>query len=243
MTDSDPLHNHDRPDATATEDDGDQYAWLRQRTNLYLREQGGSAHEDAVIRHVFGSGGPPALWRTLIRTVLDEPATFRLRPDMHWMLVEEIALPATLDDLAGTGEYIVLDVETTGLRPFQQRLIEICALKIREGETVDVFTTLLNPEKRLPRFITELTSITEEMVLGAPRFAAIADNLLHFLGERLIVGHNVRFDISFVNAELARVRKPPLINPRLDTLSLAVRLLPGLKKPNLERMAEIGRAH
>lgn len=222
---------------TNTEDGADQYAWLRQRTHLYLRAQGGAAHEDAVIRHVFGSGGPPSLWRTLIRTVLDEPGTFRLRPDMHWALVEEIAVLATVDDLTGTGEYIVLDVETTGLRPFQQRLIEVCALKIREGETIDVFTTLLNPEKRLPRFITELTGITEGMVQDAPRFAAVADNLLHFLGERLIVGHNVRFDISFVNAELARVRKPPLINPRLDTLSLAVRLLPGLKKPNLERMA------
>jgi DNA polymerase III subunit epsilon len=156
---------------------------------------------------------------------------------MHWALVEEIAMPATLDDLAGTGEYIVLDVETTGLRPFRQRLIEVCALKIREGEVIDTFTTLLNPEKRLPGFITELTSITEEMVQHAPRFAAVAESLLRFIGERLIVGHNVRFDISFVNAELARVGKPPLINPRLDTLSLAVRLLPGLKKPNLERMA------
>ncbi|MDQ6908796.1 MAG: hypothetical protein M3176_18410, partial [Chloroflexota bacterium] len=77
----------------AAEEAGDHYAWLRQRTYLYLRENNGAAHEDAVIRHVFGSGGPPALWRTLIRTVLDEPATFRLRPDMHWALVEQIAAP------------------------------------------------------------------------------------------------------------------------------------------------------
>src|SRR3954451_7325645 len=88
----------------AEESEGDRYAWLRQRTYLYLRDQGGAAHEDAVIRHVFGSGGPPALWRTLIRTVRDEPAPFRLRLDMHWALVEEIAVPATLDDLAGIGE-------------------------------------------------------------------------------------------------------------------------------------------
>ncbi len=237
MADERGTANHEHEGATATDADGDQYAWLRQRTYLYLREQGGAAHEDAVIRHVFGSGGPPTLWRTLVRTVLDEPAKFRLRPDQHWMLVEEIPVPATVDDLAGTGEYIVLDVETTGLRPFQQRLIEVCALKIREGEIIDTFTTLLNPEKRLPRFITELTGITDEMVLHAPRFPAIADNLLQFVGERLLIGHNVRFDISFVNAELARARRPPLINPRLDTLALAVRLLPGLKKPNLERMA------
>ncbi|HEY8292714.1 MAG TPA: exonuclease domain-containing protein, partial [Thermomicrobiales bacterium] len=78
---------------------------------------------------------------------------------------------------------------------------------------------------------------TEEMVQHAPRFAAVADGLLRFIGERLVIGHNIRFDISFVNAELSRVGKPPLVNPRLDTLSLAVRLLPGLKKPNLERMA------
>ncbi len=225
-------------DVETPADEGDRYAWLRQRTYLYLREHGGAAHEDALIRHVFGSGGPPALWRTLMRTVLDEPATFRLRPDMHWALVEEIAAPTTLDDLVGIGEYIVLDVETTGLRPFRQRVIELCALKIRDGVVIDTLTTLLNPEKRLPRFITELTGITDEMVQHAPRFPSIADSLLKFIGERLIVGHNVRFDLSFVNAELARAGRPPLVNPRLDTLALAVRLLPGLKKPNLERMAQ-----
>ncbi len=237
MADEQGTANQDHEGATATDTDGDQYAWLRQRTFVYLREQGGAAHEDAVIRHVFGSGGPPALWRTLMRTVLDEPGTFRLRPDLHWALVEERITPATLDDLTGIGEYIVLDVETTGLRPFKQRLIEVCALKIREGVVIDVFTSLLNPEKRLPGFIVELTGITEEMVQHAPRFAAVADSLVRFIGERLVIGHNVRFDISFVNAELSRIGKPPLVNPRLDTLSLAVRLLPGLKKPNLERMA------
>jgi len=220
------------------EAEGDRYAWLRQRTYLYLRESGGAAHEDAVIRHVFGAGSPPALWRTLIRTVLDDPAAFRLRPDMHWALVEEMPLPTTLGDLAGLGEYIVLDVETTGLRPFRQRLIEVCALKVRDGEIVDTFTTLLNPEKRVPAFITELTSISDEMVARAPRFKQVADGLLAFIGERLVVGHNIRFDVSFVNAELARAGKPPLVNPRLDTLALAVRLLPGLRKPNLERMAQ-----
>jgi len=219
-------------------EEADRYAWLRQRTYLYLREQGGAAHEDAVIRHVFGAGSPPALWRTLMRTVLDDPATFRLRPDMHWALVEETPLPTTLGDLAGLGEYIVLDVETTGLRPFRQRLIEVCALKVRDGEIVDTFTTLLNPEKRVPAFITELTSISDEMVARAPRFKQVADGLLAFIGERLVVGHNIRFDVSFVNAELARAGKPSLINPRLDTLALAVRLLPGLRKPNLERMAQ-----
>jgi len=222
----------------AEEADEDRYGWLRQRTYLYLREQGGAAHEDAVIRHVFGAGSPPALWRTLIRTVLDVPATFRLRPDLHWSLVEEIILPTTLGDLSGMGEYIVLDVETTGLRPYQQRLIEVCALKVRDGEITDTFTTLLNPEKRLPAFIIELTGITEEMVSHAPRFKQIADSLIAFIGERMVVGHNVRFDVSFVNAELARAGKLPLVNPRLDTLSLAVRLLPGLRKPNLERMAQ-----
>ncbi len=217
--------------------EADRYAWLRQRSHLYLREQGGAAHEDAVIRHVFGAGSPPSLWRTLIRTVLDEPETFRLRPDLHWALVEAMPILTNMDDLAGVGEYIVLDVETTGLRPFQQRLIEVCALRVRDGEIAEIFTTLLNPEKRLPRFITELTGITDEMVSRAPRFKAVADSLLHFIGERLVIGHNVRFDISFINAELGRAGRPPLINPRLDTLSLAVRLLPGLKKPNLERMA------
>ncbi|MDQ6908795.1 MAG: exonuclease domain-containing protein [Chloroflexota bacterium] len=73
---------------------------------------------------------------------------------------------------------------------------------------MDTFTTLLDPERRLPRFITELTGITDEMVVNAPRFAAVADALLAFVGERLIVGDNVRFDVSFVNAEVAHAAEP-----------------------------------
>src|SRR5699024_6315647 len=135
-------------------------------------------------------------------------------------------------------EFVALDVETTGLKPSRQRMIEIAAVRYRHGRIEDSFETLLSPERGIPEFITKLTSITNEHVREAPTFAQVAGDVVEFIGDSLIVGHNVRFDMNFMNAELDRVQAPSLINERLDTMGLAVRLLKSLRKPS-----QIGRAH
>lgn len=100
--------------------------------------------------------------------------------------------------------YVVVDVETTGGRPEQDRIIEIAALKVQRGVIVDRCCYLLDPERRLPGFITRLTGITPQMLQQAPRFAQIADELSAFLADSIFVAHNVNFDYGFVRAELQR---------------------------------------
>ena len=100
--------------------------------------------------------------------------------------------------------YVVVDVETTGGRPEQDRIIEIAALKVQGGVIVERLCTLLNPDRRVPSFISRLTGITSQMLVQAPRFADIAQQLAEFLADSVFVAHNVNFDYGFVRAELQR---------------------------------------
>lgn len=148
----------------------------------------------------------------------------------------------TFDDL-GTPlhavTFCVLDLETTGGSPAEHAITEIGAVKLRGGELVGRFETLVNPGVPIPPLITVLTGITEAMVLPAPRIADVLPHFLEFLGDAVIVGHNVRFDISFLDAALRAHGYPPLDHQRTDTLALARRLVrdevPNLKLGTLAR--------
>ncbi len=102
---------------------------------------------------------------------------------------------------------------------------------------VDRYESLCHPERKIPKYIVGLTGITDTHVEDAPKFADIAAEVIEFIGGDLIVGHNVGFDISFLNGELKRAGREPLINERLDTLPLATKLIPGLRKPSLDNVA------
>lgn len=209
------------------------YSALCERALDFVRANGGSVHEDRLVRHVFGNSGSSAIWRPLLRGVLaDETETVTL-VDEHWSLIREsTGTGATILD-----EFIAIDVETTGLRPVNQRVIEIALHRYRGGQLEERYETLLNPGREIPAFISTLTGIRNEDVEYAPVFTDIADIVVDFIGDALLIGHNVRFDISFVNAELKKAGHEPLVNERLDTLTLAVRYLKDLKKPSLDRVA------
>lgn len=136
-------------------------------------------------------------------------------------------------------EFVVFDTETTGAKPPFARMTEIGAYRIKNGEIIDEFQTLLNPQKAIPPFIISLTGITNEMVKRAPLFSEIAPQLLQFLGDSILVAHNAPFDIAFLNHEIGRVypdRK--LINAHLCTVRLSRKLLPNLKNHRLHTVAE-----
>lgn len=181
------------------------------------------------MAHVFGQRGRADLWRALLRAALEQADGFVLRADEVW----EIARPAP----PGLDAYTVLDVETTGLNPRRQRIIEIALHRYRAGACVGRWSTPLNPQRRVPAYIRHLTGLTEDGLAEAPIFAAIVDELAGWLIDEPLVGHNVAFDVAFLNAELARLDRSPLANPTLDTLPLAVALLPGLRRPNLDAVA------
>ena len=115
--------------------------------------------------------------------------------------------------------FCALDTETTGLRPSEDRIIEIGAVKFDKSGVLGTFSTLVNPRVLIPPFCTELTGITNKMVFGQKEFCEIAGDFLDFLGEEtIIVAHNAQFDLRFVNAELERMNHEILPNRAIDTL-------------------------
>jgi DNA polymerase III subunit epsilon len=134
----------------------------------------------------------------------------------------------TLDDL-GTPladvTFCVIDLETTGGSPTECAITEIGAVKLRGGECLGTFQTLVNPGCAIPPEIVVLTGISQAMVVPAPRIEQVLPSLLEFVGEAVIVGHNVRFDVGFLQAALERDERPRLSNRTVDTVALARRLV------------------
>lgn len=213
---------------------GGRYGFLTQRAVEFVRAHGGAIEEDRLIAHVFGSGSP-ALWQSLLRQVLGADGSLILRHDGYWALPDAEAGEAKAYDLLG--EFVAVDVETTGLQPLRHRIIEIGLVRFRLGGQVERFESLVNPERGIPKFITKLTGISDEMVGDAPRFVDLADTVVAFIGDATILGHNVGFDIGFLNGELKRLGRPHCINERIDVMGLAMRLLPELRRPNLDKVA------
>src|SRR4051812_10291986 len=121
--------------------------------------------------------------------------------------------------------FCVVDVETTGGSALDGAITEIGAVKLRRGECLGTLQTLVNPGMAIPPEITVLTGITEAMVVPAPRMDEVLPSFLEFLGDAVLVGHNVRYDIGFLNAALQRAARPRLSNQVVDTCSLARRLV------------------
>ncbi len=121
--------------------------------------------------------------------------------------------------------FCVLDLETTGGSPAGCGITEIGALRFHGGEPGGTFHTLVNPHQEIPAFITILTGITQAMVIEAPPVEQALPALLEFIGDAVVVGHNVRFDLSFLNAAAERLGYGRLPNRSVDTYALARRLL------------------
>lgn len=121
--------------------------------------------------------------------------------------------------------FCVLDLETTGGAPGRDAITEIGAARFRGGECLGTFATLVNPGRAIPPSITVLTGITDAMVVPAPRLHQVLPALLEFVGDAVIVGHNVRFDLGFLAAALEADGRPPLTNRWVDTCALARRLV------------------
>lgn len=134
--------------------------------------------------------------------------------------------------------YVVVDVETTGGRAYRgDRITEIAAVVVDRGEISEVYETLVNPQRPIPAFITQLTNITWEMVRNAPTFDAIAPKVLQTLEGNVFVAHNAAFDWRFVSVELTRAMGMRLAGRKLCTVRLARRLLPQLRRRSLDHVA------
>jgi hypothetical protein len=170
----------------------------------------------------------------LLRSVLGQHEGLKLRGDGAWLL-------ANGPPQSGIGpleEFVVVDVETTGLQPSRQRIIEIAIVRFSGGVATNQWESLCQPGRRVPAYIIKLTGIDDDLLEHAPSFEEIAGTAVELLAGAIIVGHNVDFDLGFLNEELKRIGQPPLVNDRIDTLALASRLLPGIRKPTLHAVAQ-----
>ena len=169
--------------------------------------------------------------------------------DGRWMLADVAAQPCavshgrtyrslpsveSLCDLS----YVVVDTETTGGRAWSgDRITEIAAVVVRNGEIVELFETLVNPQRPIPPFVTRLTNITWDMVKDAPTFDRVAPEVLRVLEGNVFVAHNAMFDWRFVTSELNRSTGQRLGGRRLCTVKIARKVLPQLSRRSLDHVA------
>lgn len=133
--------------------------------------------------------------------------------------------------------YVSIDLETTGLNPRKDRIIEIGAVKVKDGEIRERFSQLVNPGRRLEPRIVELTGITDQDLEGQPRIEKVLPELLGFLGDEPLLGHRVLFDYSFLK-KAAVDQRLPFEKRGIDTLKLARKYLADLEHRNLDYLCE-----
>ena len=136
-------------------------------------------------------------------------------------------------DIAFSDEYVAFDLETTGLSSRTDRIIEIGAVIMKNGQELDRFQTFVDPERTLERKIVELTGISDDMLAGAPKIEQVLPKFLEFVGDRVLVAHNSDFDTGFIRAECLR-QGLPFAHTAADTLVLSQNLLSHLNKFKLD---------
>ncbi|MCY9516135.1 PolC-type DNA polymerase III [Paenibacillus apiarius] len=134
--------------------------------------------------------------------------------------------------------YVVFDIETTGLSVSNNKIIEIAGVKMQDGKEIGRYASFVNPHERIPYNIQQLTNITDEMVQDAPEIDKVLPEFVDFAGDAILVAHNARFDMGFVQNNLKKLGLPELTNPVLDTLELARLLHPGMKNHRLNTLAD-----
>ncbi len=134
-------------------------------------------------------------------------------------------------------DFVALDIETTGLDFKNNRIIEIGCIKFIDSRPTQEFTTFVNAGVAIPSYITDLTGISDSDIKSAPSFSEIADQLLEFIGNLPLCGHQIEFDATFISEELKRISRPPLSVQLLDTALLSRILLQPLGRFSLKAVS------
>jgi DNA polymerase III subunit epsilon len=211
---------------------------LLRRAHELLETLGQPASEEALIQHLFGASGNTALWTAHLRKALRSSSLFESSgsPGAGRSLLWSLCSWRTTQQLLDETDFVVVDTETTGLRPGPDRVIEVAALRLRGGKVIDTFQSIINPGRYLPPFIVKFTGITQEMVEEAPTAKEVLPDFFQFIDDATLVGHNLAFDLNFLTYE-ARLLRQHCPLDGLDTILLARRFLSGLKRFKLDMVA------
>ena len=138
--------------------------------------------------------------------------------------------------LISTPSFVSIDIETTGLSPEYDEIIELGAIKYINGQASDTFSSLVKTENPIDDFVTELTGITNDMLREAPSLQEILPDFISFIGDSIIVGHNVNFDINFIYDACENNNLPPFSNDFIDTMRLSRRMYKDWKNHKLDTL-------
>ena len=199
-----------------------------------VEERRGPVAADEAARRVFALARTPT---ALARSLLDE--TVRDDARLVWR-GDAVALAAPLggDLPLESATYVVVDLETTGLRPGSSRICEIGAVRVRGFELEDEFQTLVNPREPLGAVISALTGLADAQLRRAPPVEVAMRRFLAFAGDAVLVAHNARFDLGFLDRETQRLTGSRIASPVVDTVGLARKLLAGrIARANLGALA------
>jgi len=211
-------------------------ATAREKLYTFLERQAAGAHTDELVGLLFqGAGSDPELGPRIVHRLLAGDPNFVFdAASAMWTLRANDALKVPLEQ----GRYVVVDLETTGGRPGPGAITEIGAYRMEGPRMTESFATLVRPRGPISPFVTRLTSITNEMVAGAPPIERVLPAFRDFLGDAVMVAHNAQFDFAFLDFEFRRVFGMGLKNPVLCTLRLSRRFAPSLRRRRLDALAE-----
>ena len=136
-------------------------------------------------------------------------------------------------------DYVLVDIETTGLSPISDDIIEIGAIKVKDNEMVEQYNELININRDLTPFITSLTGITDEMLKSGKMPKVVFEEFVDFVGDNVIIGHNVNFDLGFLCDKCKKYLNYNLNNDYIDTLYLARKLIPNSMNYKLGTLAKL----
>lgn len=136
-------------------------------------------------------------------------------------------------------DYVLFDLETTGISCNYDEIIEISAVKVRDGKVIDEFSTLVNPLMPIPRAASRVNNITDDMVAFAPTFEEVLPMFIEFVGDDVLVGHNIKtFDMKFIYRDCEKYFSQTITNDYVDTLQVAKVCFPKWKHRRLSDLAE-----
>ena len=136
-------------------------------------------------------------------------------------------------------DYVLVDIETTGLSPVQDEIIEIGAIRVENNHMVDTYNQLIKIDRKLSPFITNLTGITDEMLKTGKMPDEVFKEFVNFIGESVIIGHNINFDLGFLHNKCKKYLGYDLSNDYVDTLYIARRLVPNSVNYKLGTLANL----